>query len=479
MVDKWFIKVYKIKQGELLMDITALLDELIANRYENEVFEFKENLSDPHDIGEYISALSNAAARNEKKEGYLIWGIKNSFDESLGGHEVVGTSFDPDMEVSSKEPLKHYLLRQLDPQVAFEFKVLEYKGQRVVVLLIPRARRLPTSFARERYIRIGSSKANLKNFPEEEIALFRILNDPEPTLTNTRARYQDLTFNKLFSYYAGKGITLKEENFKTNLELLTEDGDYNLLAQLLSDDSRIPLRVSIFLGESKASTLYTVREFGYNCLLYTLEELQRYGDVLNVLQADESARDVTRREIPLFNREAYNEAISNALLHNRWVEGNEPMVSVFSNRIEILSRGSLAPSQTLAGFFRGDSIPVNPKLAEIFLQLRLTERSGRGVPTIIRSYGEEAFEISTNTIRVTIPFDRVSARKNEVSRGRLSENRQKIVEAIKENPSITKKNLSSLIGISETAISKNLDYLKDAGYLSRVGSRNGGYWVIN
>lgn len=37
----------------------------------------------------------------------------------------------------------------------------------------------------------------------------------------------------------------------------------------------------------------------------------------------------------------------NAVLHNKWVEGNEPMISVFSDRIEILSRGTLAPAQTI------------------------------------------------------------------------------------------------------------------------------------
>ena len=45
------------------------------------------------------------------------------------------------------------------------------------------------------------------------------------------------------------------------------------------------------------------------------------------------------------------EAIINAVLHNRWVDGNEPMISVFSDRIEILSRGTLAPAQTMEGFF--------------------------------------------------------------------------------------------------------------------------------
>lgn len=41
------------------------------------------------------------------------------------------------------------------------------------------------------------------------------------------------------------------------------------------------------------------------------------------------------------------------------------MISVFSNRIEILSRGTLAPAQTMEGFFLGESIPVHEKLSEM------------------------------------------------------------------------------------------------------------------
>ena len=58
------------------------------------------------------------------------------------------------------------------------------------------------------------------------------------------------------------------------------------MAQLLSDNSHFPLRVSIFEGETKGSNLFSVREFGNNCLLYTLDEVLRYADVLNLIQTD-------------------------------------------------------------------------------------------------------------------------------------------------------------------------------------------------
>ena len=79
-------------------------------------------------------------------------------------------------------------------------------------------------------------------------------------------------------------------------------------------------------------------------------EETEYPDVLNIIQSDETNRKEERKEIPLFDIKSYNEAIVNAVLHNKWVEGNEPMITVFSDRIEILSRGTIAPAQTLEGF---------------------------------------------------------------------------------------------------------------------------------
>lgn len=85
---------------------------------------------------------------------------------------------------------------------------------------------------------------------------------------------------------------------------------------------------------------------------------------------------------------------------------NAPMITIYSNRIEILSRGTIAPKQTMEGFYKGESVPVNQGLSDMFLQLHISERSGRGVPKITKVYGKEAFEFRKNSIVVTIPFNR-------------------------------------------------------------------------
>jgi len=84
------------------------------------------------------------------------------------------------------------------------------------------------------------------------------------------------------------------------------------------------------------------------------------------------------------------------------------MITVFSDRIEILSRGTSPPGQTMEGFFAGESVPVNQKLSDIFLQLHISERTGRGVPKITEAYGRGTYEFRENSIVVSIPFTRVS-----------------------------------------------------------------------
>lgn len=471
------MQIWGLKLGKgPFMNIKSIVLELCSYNDEQEWFEFKENWFQPEALGEYVSALSNAAAFHYREYAYFVWGVANDT------HEIVGTDFNQYREYN-KEPYQNYLARNLSPSISFSFEETMIEGNRVVVLIIPAAEEIPTAFREKRYIRIGSSKASLKDYPKREIQLFKILDRRTETIETLPAKYQELSFSKLFGYYGSKGIVLQKKTFVKNLGLKTSRGEYNMLAQLLSDDSHIPIRVSIFDGKTKGSPLFSVREFGNNCLLYSLDELLRYGDVLNLIQTDERERVVERKEVPLFDNKAFREAVINAVLHNKWVEGNEPMISVFSDRIEILSRGTIPPAQTMEGFFLGESIPVNEKLSEIFLQLHISEKSGRGVPKIIEVYGKDAFTFRENSIVVTIPFQRIH--NSQIVLGNktgdkkpLNERRRKIITEMRNDPNITTAQLRVILGCAETTVENNISYLRKNGYIERVGSRKSGYWKV-
>ena len=450
----------------------GVIQNILKYSKEEEWFEFKENWFDAQGIGEYISALSNAAAICKKDFAYLIWGINDKT------HEITGTTFNFRRDIKN-EPLEHFLARQTTPDIAFAFYEVFFEERRLIILEIPKAKQIPTTFNNVRYIRIGSSKVNVAKYPEREAKLFEILREKEKTIQNTPSEYQELTFEKLFTYYAGKGITLKLETFKQNLGLLTQEGEYNLMAQLLSDNSYISLRVSIFTGETKGSPLYSVKEFGYSCILLSLDKVLEYADVINIIQTDESKRIVTRKDVPLFDMSAFREAIVNAFVHNKWVDGNAPMITVYSNRVEILSRGTLDSKQTIEGFYMGESIPVNQRLSDIFLQLHISERSGRGVPKIIELYSKDVFEFRENSISVNIPFRRINHAKNKVKGiESLNDRRKKILEELRNNPNLTIVQLSEVIGVGVTATENNIKFLRENGYIERIGSKKGGYWKV-
>lgn len=60
----------------------------------------------------------------------------------------------------------------------------------------------------------------------------------------------------------------------------------------------------------------------------------------------------------------------------------------------------------------------------------------------------------------------------------LAENQKKILKLVAQNRHITKKTMAKEIGISTTAIDKNLTTLKQKNMLLRVGPDKGGHWEI-
>lgn len=353
------------------------------------------------------------------------------------------------------------------------------------MLIIPQSKSIVTKFKNEAFIRIGSSKEKLSKYPKWEIKLNNTLVNGYPTIVNVAAPdyAQELTFEKLFMYYGAKGLTLRHDTFEKTLKLKNKDNKYNIMAYILSDQNEIPIRVSIFSGVDKSASLYSVKEFGNTCILYSMDKILEYGDAINIIQADERNRISERIDVPLFDYEAYHEAILNAFIHNKWLTLNGPQISIFTDRIEILSHGGLALDQDVDGFYSGASIPVNEILASIFLQLRISERSGRGVPKIVGKYGKDAIKIEKNRIVVTIPFNKINVNSFEITNSNISKKFNKsqeiIIKLIRNNPNITIHQIMIETNLAAVSIKKNLKILKDNKIIERVGSNNGGYWKIN
>ena len=73
--------------------LRTLVAELRALPTETGWVEFKVDQAEPDDVGEYISAIANAAALIGKTCGYVVWGVEDS------SHDLVGTTFDHRLEM--------------------------------------------------------------------------------------------------------------------------------------------------------------------------------------------------------------------------------------------------------------------------------------------------------------------------------------------------------------------------------------------
>ncbi|MGD9886480.1 MAG: RNA-binding domain-containing protein [Bacilli bacterium] len=458
-----------------------LIENFLRLEDEYEWLDFKENWFSKDEIGEYISAVANGACLSGKEYGYLIWGVKDK------PKIVTGTTVNFDKDIDN-EPYKHYLARNLKPSLPFEVIEREYVNSRIVIIQVPASKSVQTKYKDVSYFRLGSSKERVSKYPEWEQKLNSTLQNGYPTIVNVAAPdyAQQLTFEKLFMYYAAKGIALNKENFERSLKLKNKDGLYNVMAYILSDQNSIPVRVSIFSGTDKTAPLFSVKEFGNACIMYSMDKILEYGDAINVIQVDERNRISERKDVPLFDYEVFHEAVLNSFIHNKWLSLNAPQISIFTDRIEILSHGGLAIDQDEKGFYSGTSIPVNDVLASIFLQLRISERSGRGVPKIVGKYGKEAVQIEKNRIIVTIPFEKIGVNDfrivsnkvtNKVS-DKLNVTQIKIMDTMRNNPNVTINQLMIITGLSEPGIKKNLKMLKQYGCIVRIGANKNGYWEV-
>lgn len=155
---------------------------------------------------------------------------------------------------------------------------------------------------------------------------------------------------------------------------------------------------------------------------------------------------------------------------------------MFHDRLEILSHGGLPSGMTKEQFFDGVSKPRNATLMRIFLNMGLTEHTGYGIPTIAAKYGKDVFEIESNYIRCTIPFekeviDQIDNKNVGLNVG-LNKTEKKVVELLIENPSITSVELAEKIGVTERTIERTFKSLQEKKMIERIGSKRDGNWIV-
>lgn len=163
---------------------------------------------------------------------------------------------------------------------------------------------------------------------------------------------------------------------------------------------------------------------------------------------------------------------------------------MFDDRLEILSHGGLPNGMTESQFFDGISKPRNTTLMRIFLNMGLAEHTGHGIPTIIKEYGKDIFEIESNYIKCVIPFNKdvvnkvenknigKNVGKNVGKKIDLNKTEIKIIDLLIENPNYTYEELAENIGVTKRTIERAFKTLQEKKLIERIGSNRKGSWII-
>ncbi|WP_201353173.1 ATP-binding protein [Hydrogenimonas urashimensis] len=372
--------------------LVSLLHELRSYPKETEWIEFKTNKAVAQDIGEYISALSNSAAVNGRSSAYMIWGIEDN------SHQIVGTTFCPQETKVGNEELENWLLRLLEPKIDFRFHELNIDDKPIVILEITPAYRHPVRFKGEEYIRIGSYKKKLKDYPEKERKLWRIL-DAVPFEKQIAAEHinddEVLSLLDYPAYFELLKLPLPENRLGI-LEALSSDdlivendgGGWNitnlgaiLFAKKLESFQglkRKAVRVIQYEGTGRIKTIR--EEVGHKGYASGFEGL--IGFVNALLPTNEVIHQALRETVPMYPELAIRELIANALIHQDFFQaGTGPMIEIFSNRMEITNPGKpLVPTDRFL-----DSPPKsrNEALASFMRRIGVCEERGSGIDKVV------------------------------------------------------------------------------------------------
>ena len=394
--------------------IDGLVRELCKLPHETEWVEFKGNNQDPHLIGEYISALSNAAALNGKAFAYMVWGVED------GSHVFTGTSFSPASARKGNEPIETWLLRLLSPKIHFGFFELILDGHSVVLLEIGRAFRHPVRFQNEAFIRVGQVKKPLKDAPERERELWRILDrtlfEDLPAVEHISSDevlrmldytvYFDLLELPLPANREGILTALKNDNLIRACEAggwdITNLGAI-LFAKKLGDFPQLKrkaIRVIQYRGASRTDTLREQEiSKGYAS---GFEGLITY--IHGLLPVNEVIEKALRKTVAVFPELAVRELVANALIHQAFfVTGAGPMVEIFDDRIEITNPGE--PLVDTQRFVDTPPKSRNETLASMMRRFRICEERGSGIDKVIAQI--EIYQLPAPLFEVPEGFTRV------------------------------------------------------------------------
>lgn len=221
--------------------------------------------------------------------------------------------------------------------------------------------------------------------------------------------------------------------------------------------------------------------------------------ITKYLRALISYEGIQRIESLPMPREALREALLNSVVHKAYESLTPIQIAVFDNKLEIWNCGVLPEDWTIDNLLGNHrSRPYNPDIANAFFRAGEIEAWGRGIERIIEACKtagspEPQFKYDGGGLWTTFFFSKeyqegigaIESRPEadqKPTRNRPETDQKKreeaIIELIKGNPYISRKEIAQQLSIHESSVKRRLASLQERNIIERIGATKGGYWKI-
>lgn len=382
-------------------DLHNLLLELTSYPAETQWIEFKMGKGSITNvqIGEYISAMSNGATISNKPFGYLVWGVE---DETL---QIKGTNFSFISAKEGNQDLELWVRNLLHPKINFEIFEFEYNRKNIVLLRIPSAKGEPTHFQKKPFIRIGSNKTDLRNFPNYIRLIYNSLEDwsaktipnativdlDEEAIKTAREKFKEKSgkasfFNEIDNWddatFLDKAqITISGKITNTAIILLGKEESSHYLSPAVS---QITWKLET---EEKA-----YEHFGAPLLMNTTKVLQSIRNVKYKFFPDNEMLSIT---VNKYDTRTILEAMHNCIAHQDYSLNSRIIVTEKIDKLIFSNAGSFYEGNP-DDYTEGDRTPAkyrNPWLAHAMVNLGMIDRLGYGIHTMYISQRSRFFPL--------------------------------------------------------------------------------------
>ena len=313
------------------------------------------------------------------------------------------------------------------------------------------------------YVRQGASSV-----PATDAAILKMIRDTDgDNFEELRSLNQNLDFVFLKKEFEDANIKLEHSQMRT-FNIIDEDGLYTNLGLLLSEQCPHTIKAAVFEGSTKE--IFKDRFEFSGSLLKQMKDVYSFLNRYN--RTNSEITGLKRTDTREYPEIALREALLNSIVHKEYSYSSSTLISVFDDKIEIVTIGGLTKGLSEDDIMLGVSILRNRNLANIFYRLKLIEAYGTGIPKIIESYNEynvkPKIEISSNAFKITLPNTLKEKSISKLEKN-LSDKEYLIVNMLKENEYIKRTDIEKNLSISSSMAIKLLRNMVENSIIEKLG----------